>query len=105
MGRKTGTFCESVEKIDGKKFGREELRNINTSRVACGTIQRVGNVPRQLETLDVAHQGKIGIESQCLQGGGRRVEIIQRQASVGANSRLKGVPGLEPQYCKYYSQS
>ena len=47
-------------------------------------------MPRQLETLDILHQGKIGIESQGFQGGGRSVQIIQRQASAGAKQPIKG---------------
>ena len=42
---------ERVQKVDIGILGWDEVRNINTARSACRTIQRVRNVPRQPETF------------------------------------------------------
>ena len=49
-----------------RKSGREKLLDIDPTRAACGTILRISNVPRQLESFDIPHQGKVGVESQGL---------------------------------------
>ena len=70
VGGKSWRIGERIQKVDVGIFGRDELRNINTARAACRTIQRVRNVPRQPETLHIAHQSKLGVEKLGLQGCG-----------------------------------
>ena len=40
-------------------FGREKPLDIDPTRAAFGTILRISNVPRQLELLDISHQGEM----------------------------------------------
>ena len=73
-----------------RKFGREKPLDIDPTRVACGTILRISNVPHQLEMLNISHQGEIRVESKGLQGWGRLVQILQPQASARARKPVKG---------------
>ena len=47
-------------------FGTEKPLEIDPTRAAGGTILRISNVPRQLELLDIPHQGEVCVESQGL---------------------------------------
>ena len=59
MGRTAREGREGMNEGHVRKFGREKPLDIDPTRVACGTILRISNVPRQLELLDISHQGEM----------------------------------------------
>ena len=66
MGRTVRAGREGMDVGHVRIFGREKLLDIDPIRAAGGTILRISNVPRQLESFDIPHQGKVGVESQGL---------------------------------------
>ena len=70
VGRTAREGRDGMNEGHVRKFGREKPLDIDPTRVACGTILRISNVPHQLEMLNISHQGEIRVESKGLQGWG-----------------------------------
>ena len=66
MGRTVRAGREGMDVGHVRIFGCEKPVDIEPTRAAGGTILRISNVPRQLESLDIPLQGKVGVESQGL---------------------------------------
>ena len=67
VGRTVRAGREGMDVGHVRIFGREKPLDIDPTRAACGMILRISNVPRQLELLDISHQGEICVERQGLQ--------------------------------------